>query len=44
MTEWVSNKEGAGSEMKKPHFKDRVCDNVLPGQGYRTPQGAMRDM
>jgi hypothetical protein len=25
--------------MKKSHFKDRVCDNVLPGQGYRTPQG-----
>jgi hypothetical protein len=32
----------AGSEMK-PLTEDRGCDNVLLGQGYRTPRGAVID-
>jgi hypothetical protein len=33
---------GAGSEMK-PLTYDRGYDNVLLGQGYRTPRGAVID-
>jgi hypothetical protein len=34
------NQSSAGSEVK-PQLKTRRCDNVLPGQGFHTPQEAV---
>jgi hypothetical protein len=39
----LSTQPSTRSEMKPPQLKDGGCDNVLPDQAYRTPQGMVTD-